>query len=282
MDAPQLITAEHIAPALLHETFREAFADYLIGPFALTLEQWPAFLARQGVALRHSRVALHAGRPVAFALVAPRPERARWRLATMGALPAARGSGAAAMLLDELITRAGAEGQRALELEVFAQNERAFRLYRGRGFAVRHALYGFDAPAGGHAGAALDVAVEAVDFAAGLDWLAAAERRLDELPLQVCAPVLAALPGAPQVWRQAQAQLVFGVPEQGAITVHSLIDPAPGQPGAQALLQALRARHPGHAIRVPALQRDDLGGQALRRAGFTPQPLHQWLMHRPL
>jgi hypothetical protein len=33
---------------------------------------------------------------------------------------------------------------------------------------------------------------------------------------------------------------------------------------------------------VPALQRPDLGGRALERAGFTPQALHQWLMRRPV
>lgn len=284
MSAPGLAAADTIAPALLHRTFREAFADYLIGPFLVPLAQWPAFLARQGVDLARSRVALHEGQPIAFALVAPRPAQTRWRLATMGALPAARGSGAAARLLDELLTRAAAQGQCGLELEVFAQNERALRLYRSRGFEPRHALHGFDAPATGVEAAAPPAvdAVEVVDLAAGLDWLAQAERTIDDLPLQVCAPVVAALADPPQVWRHGPAQLVFGVPDEGAITVHSLIDPTPTQAGAQALLRALRALHPGRALRVPALQRDDLGGQALRRAGFTPQPLHQWLMHKPL
>lgn len=289
MNLPSLVAADAVAPALLHDTFREAFADYLIGPFLIPLDQWPAFLARQGVDLGRSRVALRDGRPLAFALVAPRPAQGRWRLATMGALPAARGRGAAAQLLDELVARAAAQGLGGLELEAFAQNERAVRLYRSRGFSVRHALHGFEAPADmpddmpdDGQGVAGHAAVEAVDFAAGLAWLEQAARRLDDLPLQVCAPVLAALPGAPRVWRQGPAQLVFGVPDEGAITVHSLVDATPEQAGALALLRALRQRHPGRAIRVPALQRDDLGGQALRRAGFTPQPLHQWWMHKPL
>jgi len=56
-----------------HDAFTEAFADYLIGPFVLTLAQWPGFVARQGVDLSLSRAAMLDGKLAAFALVAPRP-----------------------------------------------------------------------------------------------------------------------------------------------------------------------------------------------------------------
>ena len=86
-----------------------------------------------------------------------------------------------------------------------------------------------------------------------------------------------------QAWRRGRAQLVFGPgPTDGVITLHSLVDPEPAQADAEALVAALCARWPGRTLRVPPLQRDDLGGRALARLGFVPAPLHQWLMKRPL
>jgi ribosomal protein S18 acetylase RimI-like enzyme len=276
---------DELTAAEWHEAFTEAFADYLIGPFVLTLAQWPGFVARQGVDLSLSRAALLDGRLAAFALVAPRPSHRRWRLATMGARPSARGSGAAKTLLDDFIGRATGAGMAAVELEVFAANERALRLYRGRGFETVHPLMGYEREAPAGLGPA--PAVETVSRQAAWAWLDAAEARIPDLPLQVTASVLrvaaAAAPAAYplQAWRHQGAQMVFAEqPSGAAIVIHSLIDPEPDQTGARELAEALAARYPGRTLRVPALQRPDLGGRALERAGFTPQALHQWLMRR--
>ena len=284
---PSLRRGDEVPAAEWHAAFTEAFADYLIGPFVLTLAQWPGFLARQGVDLALSRAAMVRGELASFALVAPRPATRRWRLATMGARPSARGSGAAAALLDDFIGRATGTGLATVELEVFAANERAWRLYRGRGFDVVHPLMGYE-----HAGTAARrpaPAVEAVPLLAAWSWLAEAEARIADLPLQVTAPVLrVAASAAPrshplQAWRHGSAQMVFAEqPSGAAVVVHSLIDDEPGQRLRAGLAEALLAMYPGRTLRVPALQRPDLGGQALERAGFVPQPLHQWLMRRAL
>ena len=280
-DSLALISAAEVAPAALHAAFGLAFADYLIGPFNLAFAQWPGFLARQGVDLGLSRVLQRAGQDeiLAFAFVAPRPAPRRWRLATMGAVPAARGSGAAPRLLDDFIARAAAAGQQGVELEVFAQNERALRLYQGRGFAARHALHGYLAPTGVVEPA--PGAARPVELATALAWLDAAEARIPELPLQVTAGVLRVAQGL-SAWQQGEAQLVFSRPDEATVAVASLIDPGPGQRDAQALLQALRAEFPQASLRVPQLQREDLGGAALRALGAEPLPLHQLLMQRPL
>ena len=282
-----LVPAPDLAPADWHAAFTAAFADYLIGPFNLTLAQWPGFLARQGVDLTLSRAAVVDGLLVAFALVAPRFERGRWRLGTMGALPAARGTGAAPALLDDFIKRARDSGVGTLELEVFAANERALRLYQGRGFEIVHPLRGYERAPGPAASEAPSVQPVKLDDA--WQWLAAVDARIADLPLQVTPRVLrvaaAAAPAdAPlQAWRHGEAQLVFSEqPAQRAVTVNSLVDLDPAQTGAQTLAQALVAQYPGHTLRVPALQRPDLGGDALQRVGFERQPLHQWLMRRAL
>jgi len=164
MSAFRLVPTDQLAPETLNAAFGRAFADYVAGPFQLTPEQWPGFLTRQGVDLALGRAALQpdSSAVLAFALVAPRPALSRWRLATMGAVPEARGSGAAAALLQDFIDRGRAAGLAALELEVFAQNERALRLYRRHGFVEQHALQGWqrlaragepEAPAGVQGGA---------------------------------------------------------------------------------------------------------------------------------
>ena len=91
-------------------------------------------------------MAVHASAIAAFSFVCPRPEVGRWRLGIMGALPTARGTGAAPALLDDFIDRARGEGLTWVELECFAENERALRLYRSRGFEPVDALDGWKAP----------------------------------------------------------------------------------------------------------------------------------------
>lgn len=305
-----LVRGDEVAPETLHAAFIRAFSDYLIGPFQVPIAQWPMFLARQGVDLPLSRVALDAaGAPLAFAFVAPRPVSGRWRLATMGATPAARGSGAAPALLDDVVARAAASGLRAVELEVFAQNDRARRLYEGRGFTRIHDLFGYlaeprtltrdegtDSPGVPEAAEAID-APTAVTLPQALAWLDAVERRLPDLPLQVTAAMLRH--GQDYLaWQlgqgglsgrdgeiggdgdgEARAQVVFSLPDK-TVLLHSLI--APRDADARALLRALATAYPDRRVRVPQLQREDLGGAALRALGAAPQPLHQQLMVRAL
>lgn len=271
-----LESAEGLDPPLLHQAFVEAFADYLIGPFKVPLEGWPQLLARQAVDLSLSRVVLQAGQVLAFAYAAPRPEVRRWRVAAMGALPAARGSGAARLLLDDFLQRAAAAGQQAVELEVFAQNERAARLYLGRGFVARHELHGyrlgsarFDGPV---------AAVRPVAAEAAWSWLREVMAVQPELPLQVTPAVLQVLPPGWQAWQHGTAQLVFNGDAPAPLVLHSLVDRQPAQQDAQRLVEALLNRHTGREVVVPQLQRPDLGGEALRRLGFEPMPLHQLWM----
>jgi ribosomal protein S18 acetylase RimI-like enzyme len=288
-----LVAGTDLPDADWHAAFTDAFSDYLIGPFKLTLAQWPGFLARQGVDMALSRAALAGGRLLAFALTAPRAglRPPRWRLGTMGAVPAARGAGLAPLLLDDFLARAQAHGAGHAELEVFAANERAVRLYQRRGFEVVHGLYGYEraADAPPAAGPPADdplAAPQAVPLDDAWAWLDETERRLPDLPLQVTSSVLAVAaatsPGTLQAWRVGNAQLVFADRPGEPVLLHSLIDADPAQAGALALAQGLVAALPGRVLRMPPLQRADLGGNALERAGFVRQPLHQWLMRRAL
>lgn len=280
MHDPDLVPADQVAPADLHAAFTAAFADYLIGPFTLPLDQWPRFTGRQGVDLALSRAALVKEAVFAFALVAPRPGLGTWRLATMGAVPAARGGGSAPRLLDDFIARAAAAGCRQVELECFAQNERALRLYRSRGFETVHELQGYSLAAAGPV-AADDGGVEAVSLEEAFAWLDRASTERGDLPLQVTPISLRAQPVPLSALRRGSAQIVFAAAAD-TVTIHSLVDQEPGQAAAQALVAQLVRQHPGYRITVPQLQRPDLGGRALERLGFQRAPLHQLMMRKGL
>lgn len=274
--------AADCAEAALVDAFNDAFADYLIGPPRLAPGQWPGFLRRQGVALADSRVVRDAGgRVLGFALVG----RHGWRLrlATLALRPAARGRGMAQALLDGVLDAARRGGAaEAVELEVFAQNARAVALYRSRGFATVAELRGYErAPGAAVAGAA--AGVQPVPLEAALAWLRDPAREA-LLAMQTSAAALAAHAGSLVAWRSGeQAQLVWSVNASGSqVQVASLVDMSAGQAGARTLARALAQAYPQATLRVPQLQRPELGGDALEAEGWQRLALQQWLMRLPL
>jgi GNAT superfamily N-acetyltransferase len=278
MTAATLVSADTRVEADLHAATIAAFADYLVGPFQMTLEQFPSFIGRQGIDLSRSRAALVDGAIGAFAFVCPRPEVGRWRLGVMGALPAARGSGAAPALLDDFIARARAEGLPEVELECFAANERALRLYRSRGFEVACGLDGWKAPEAVAPPVAGTRDVRTVGRDAGLAWLDEAERRVAWLPFPTSGRCMAAQVRPLSSWQCGSAQLVFSVVEGTPAQIHSLVDLDPALDDAEVLARAVAAAHPG--VFAPPVLRGDLGGAALPRAGFVPHMMSQVLMRR--
>lgn len=273
-----LVEAASLPATALRDAFNAAFADYLIGPPRLDDAGWAAFVHRQGADLGCSRTVVDGDRVMAFALVGRLPGGRR-RLATMGARPEARGSGAAPRLLDRVLDEARAAGAPGMELEVFAQNSRAVQLYRGRGFEAVCELHGWLA--------APSLALSADETAPDVTPVtrAAAAEALDglDLPYQVSGAAVRASALPLQAWRRGAAQLVFHV-AGGEVAVASFVDRGDGvaSDDARALLRALRVRHAGLAVRVPQLQRPEFGAAALQAEGFGRAPQHQLLMHRAL
>lgn len=282
-DKLEIVPAANVAPLALCEAFNTSFADYLIGPPQLAEAQWPGFLKRQGVELCLSLAVLRPdGTVLAFALIGRFADRfgQRTRLATMGARREARGTGIAPQLLDEVVGQARARGASAIELEVFAQNTVALRLYRSRGFAPVCELYGYEAmPEGVPRDAGSDGLMQ-VSSEGAAAWLRARDVR--DLPFQVSAGALEGSATPPMAWRLGEAQLVFAARDALHLSVMSLVDTGAGQADARRLLRALRQTYPEATLRVPQLQRLDVGGAALEAEGFTRLPLYQLLMRRML
>jgi GNAT superfamily N-acetyltransferase len=281
MNSATLVAADTCPETELHAATIAAFADYLAGPFQMTLEQFPSFVARQGIDLARSRLALQDGAIGAFAFVCPRPEVGRWRLGVMGALPAVRGTGAAPALLDDFVARTRAAGLPWAELECFAENERALRLYRSRGFEVVAALNGWKLPEGASPGAAAPAGdVRVVERERALAWLAQADRRLEWLPFPNSERCMAAQVRPLSFWQCGSAQLVFSVVDGTPTQIHSLIDLDPALGDAAVLARAVAAAHPDAF--APPILRNDFGGEGLRRAGFASHGMSQVLMRRKL
>lgn len=261
----------------LCEAFHDAFSDYIAGAPAIELDAWGEFMRRQGIDLAASRVVAQGDRIVAFALVAPLPD-GRTRLATMGARPAERGSGAARALLAQVIADARERGDRWIELEVFAQNSRAAALYRSHGFVAVAELFGFErAPAS--VDEAAPQAFDVVEHDDAIAWLE--DSAIDALPWQVSGQAMALSATPPMAWRRGSAQLMFHPRLAGGgqrIVVASLLDRDRQQHDARALLRALAQQHPRALIAMPQLQRMDLGGDAMQAEGWRRLPLHQQLM----
>ena len=147
-----------------------------------------------------------------------------------------------------------------------------------RGFEVLHALHGYLAlPLGG--AVQPPAGIQRLDRQQAFVWIdEQAAPRLRDLPLQVTPTALAASPSLLQGWQRGSALLLFSQLDAHRLAIASLIDWQPAQQDARALVQALREAHPQQQIKVPQLQRLDLGGQALRDGGFEQLPLHQLLM----
>lgn len=273
---------DQIGADALHNLASHAFADYLAGPFTLPADQWPVFLARQSVDLALGRVAWQGDVPIGFILLSPRPELGRWRVAMMGLLPEARGTGVAHELLRELTDRADAAGV-PLELECIAQNQRALSCYQRHGFACAHALIGYEhtpAARSNNPDEPLPAPLRAVPVADAFAWLNAQQASERELPLQTMPASLAPIADELIGWQCGQAQLIFRHGEAGQILLHSVLDLHPAQADAELLVRELLARYGDQTIKIVPLQRRDVGGAALERAGLVPMAMSQWLMLR--
>jgi ribosomal protein S18 acetylase RimI-like enzyme len=272
------VNAATVPAAALCDAFNAAFSDYLLKFPILDADGWRAFVQRQGIDVAVSSVACRGDAVVSFAMITPRPFQ-RSRIAVMGARPAERGSGAAARLLDDAITASTARGDRWIELEAFAQNERAVRLYRSRGFDTVDEMPGYiAAPSTGFAEAAEVTEVSREDAAA---WACAADRADNAYwPWQVGGEAILAAVVPLRAWRLGSAQLVFQEVDAATFSVQSLIDRDGAQRDAVRLIAAWRHRYSGHTLRAPQIQRASGPARAFAQAGWTLQPLHQLLMRR--
>jgi GNAT superfamily N-acetyltransferase len=283
-----IVPAAEFEAQALAACFTDAFEGYLAGTIVLTGAALPGFLRRQGADLALSRCVSVDGRLAGLAFVGEFDGRRR--VGGMGVRHEARGTGASRRLLERVIDDARAAGMHAVELEVFAQNTPALRLYRALGFGEIAALWGFTREPATEGrederyaydlaeGDAREPLALTLDDAA--DWLLAHGPR--DLPYQASGHALRRTDPATRVWRLGQALMAALEVPDGPLIVPLLVDADPAQADARRLLAHLARRWPAHRVRVPQLMRDDVAAQAFRAAGFAALPLHQLHMRLAL
>jgi len=273
----EIVPASSFSDEALAACFTAAFDGYIAGSFVMDAAALPRFLARQGADRALGRCVVRDGELLGLAFVGQYAHRRR--VGGMGLRPQARGSGASRLLLQQVIDEARAAGLEAVELEVFAQNTAAVKLYRAMGFVDGPALWGFNREPGAPL-VAPPALPRVVEMRAAADWLLA--HGPADLPYQVSGHALRHADPGGIAWRFGQALLLFSEAAEGRLSLPLLVDADPAQGDAARLLAALIESHPAHTIRVPQLMRDDVAGRALREAGFVPLELNQIQMRLPL
>jgi GNAT superfamily N-acetyltransferase len=272
----QVVDAGTFDADALAACFTAAFDGYIAGSFTMDAAALPRFMKRQGADLALCRAVIRDGALAGVAFVGA--FGGRRRLCAMGLVREARRTGASRVLLQRVIAEARQARVASLELEVFVQNTPAVRLYRSAGFVDGPALWGFMRPAGGDVPAS-DDAPEVVSLAQAAGWLLAFGP--DDLPYQVSGHAVRGGDPTLQARRLGEALLVFYEAPERRLVVSVLADADRAQADAARLLRWLVARHPGHAVHVPPLMRDDVAARALRATGFEALPLHQMQMRLP-
>jgi ribosomal protein S18 acetylase RimI-like enzyme len=115
----------------------EAYADYYV-PLHMTADQVARMDQAYDVDLSLSVVAFVGAAPVGMALLARR--EARGWIHSVGTLPGWRRCGIARAMVAQVKAGAAEAGVEHLSLEVFTQNEAAYRLYESLGFRPRREL----------------------------------------------------------------------------------------------------------------------------------------------
>lgn len=257
----------------------KAFAGYVGGWADLDAGTMARFLALQGADLFYSRFVARGGELLGFGHINRTGNVVR--LAGMGIVPEARGSGAAGTLLARLFEEADERGDEAMMLEVIEQNPRAHALYRRHGFHEVGRLLGWrrsaTAPLPEHAAMSGDEVpvLEALRIPAVADY--------PELPWQISRHAVAKAPVA-RAFRTETVCLIIGDPEATPVRIYSAssIDPPRGLVwhDLRSVLAGVIARFPNREFFAPAIFPEDFGTQLFEPLGFVREPISQFLMRR--
>jgi len=259
----------------LAQLFERTFAGYVV-PVRATPAALEARNRIEHVDLFASPIALHGAVPVALALVARRGRKSR--IAAMGVVVEARGSGVAQALLDKVIGDARARGDTSLVLECIASNERALRLYRRAGFVPTRRLVGW------RAGALAPEAQPIVEVDPAELGRVLARSDDGGLPWQLAPASLASLTAPSRGWTiDGSAFAVGSVLEQEVALRAVFTRPERRRAGhAARLLRGLAAAFAPLPLVMNPIAPDGLGRELAAHLGAVPHELAQVEMVFPL
>ena len=259
----------------LAQLFERAFAGYIV-PIRATPSAMETRNRIEHVDLFASQIALHGATPVALALIARRGRKSR--VAAMGVVLEARGSGVAQALLDKIIGDARARGDDSLVLECIASNERAFRLYRRAGFVTARRLVGW------RAGALAPEAQPIVEVDPAELGRVLARSDDGGLPWQLAPESLAALTAPSRGWTIDGSAFAVGsvLPQEVALRAVFTRPERRRKGHAARLVRGLAAMFAPRALALGPIVPEGLGHELAAHLGAVPYELAQVEMVYPM
>lgn len=269
------VAAAELGYGELAQLFERSFANYLV-PMHATPTGIEARNRIEHVDLFASQIAHCAGQPVALALIARRGRRSR--IAAMGVVVEARGSGVARELLAQVIGDAGARGDAQLVLECIASNERALRLYRRAGFAATRRLVGW------RTGALVPEVQPIVEVDPAALGRSLARNDNGELPWQLAPETLTALTAPVRGWTIDGSSFAVGSVLDHEIALRAVFTRPERRRGGNAarLVRGLAAAFAPRGLAMPPVVPEGLGKELAGHLGLAPHELAQIEMALPL
>ncbi len=283
----EILPAHELSLAEQASVVNAGFAGYVGGWHAFDAEALARFLMAQGAALFLSRFVRAADRRLVGFGYLNRTGRIL-RLGGMAIVPEARGSGAAARLLEALFDEAKARGDTAMTLEVIEQNPRAHALYRRHGFQEVSRLESWRRPGDGAVKTKPVAEAEEIPVTRALAWPCALD--YPDIPWPISRHVVAKAVANTRAFCDSAAGvcLVLSEAEAGApIRVHAMFSDGRGDAmnwqALRALLTSAVARHfPGRELFAPAVFPEKFGAEFFAPLGFQRDTLSQFFMRRDL
>lgn len=257
------------------ETANRAFTGYIAGDIHLTPSTFATMVAKEGLDLSLSQLALDDGQPLGFALFARRG--ATSRLGAYGIVPEAQGKGIGKRFLLELIQQARARGDQAMVLECFEQNTRAVRLYESFGFRAVRRLMGYE----GTNLSGTPGELTPVDITKAAQRLSAWGQ--SDLPWQCSGATVMNYAPPNSAYRLGDSYAVVTPAGNDTLVIRALAVSPDQQRHGQAtrLVSALIAAHPGAHWYVPQICPEAFGNIFLNN-GLKVLPLNQFQMELKL
>ncbi|MBI1730459.1 GNAT family N-acetyltransferase [Candidatus Acetothermia bacterium] len=256
----------------LADLLTRSFEKYFL-PILFTPSTFASIVRLDGIDLNTSRVFLRDEEPVGCALLAHRG----WttRLAAMGVVPEARGSGVGRRAMEQLIAESRERRDKIMVLEVIEQNIVALKLYKSYGFEMERSLTGFriDKPQG-----IADKNLEEVDIRQIARLLS--NEAPENLPWQASAGTLAQM-GRPNCgFRLGAAYAAISDPTKPQIAIRSLVVERGEQRKGHAsrLLRALFTKFPEKTWAISIIWPEEIAPHFFESLGFRREELSQFQM----
>lgn len=271
----------------LQTLMERSFTGYIAGDVHFTPTTFAHFMTVSAIHPGWSQIAVgEDGQPVGLVFLARRG--ATTRVAAMGVVPEAQGTGVGRQLLNAAIDQSRTNGDKQMVLECFEGNTRALKLYESLGFRIVKRLLGFSRPSANEIPLSNgeNTSLEPVDLIE-VDLTSVARRIVtwgaDDLPWQVSGVNLMQVFPPSMAYQIGDAYAMISSPSAERIVIRGIAVPPENQRHGigTGVIRSLITAFPDKGWNMPAICPEEYAPLFLEN-DFKREPLHQVLMALPL